>query len=110
MMKITEMTRGTIPDHSLTGSVLTIAGLSLDLDDVQSPGQRVITIWAGPDGATLDPTDRYFAVLTIPPRAYALGTVTEEIDGESVEMETQISQAIDTDTVSLDLWALEDAA
>lgn len=110
MMKITEMTRGTMPDHSLDGTVLTVAGLKLDLDEVQSQGQRVITIWAGPEGATFDPTDRYLAVLTIPPRSYVAGTVTEEIDGESVEMETQIPQPVDTNTVSLDLWSLEDAA
>lgn len=109
-MQVTEMTRGTMPDHSLAGTVLTVAGLKLDLDEVQSQGQRVITIWAGPDGAMLDPTDRYLAVLTIPPRAYVAGTVTEEIDGESVEMETQVPQPVDTNTVSLDLWALEDAA
>lgn len=109
-MQVIEMTSGKLPDHSLDGTVLTVAGLKLDLDEVQSQGQRVITIWAGPDGATLDPTDRYLAVLTIPPRAYVAGTVTEEIDGESVEMETQIPQPVDTNTVSLDLWALEDAA
>jgi hypothetical protein len=110
MMKTTEMTRGTMPAHSLDGTVLTVAGLKLDLDALQSPGQQVITIWAGPDGPTLDPTDRYLAVLTIPPRAYVAGTVTEEIDGETVEMETQIPQAVDPDAVSLDLWALEDEA
>lgn len=110
MMQTRNMTPGTMPDHKLTGTVLTVAGLKIDLDEVQSPGQRVITIWAGPDGATLDPTDRYLAVLTIPPRAYEAGTVTEEIDGETVEMETQIPQPVDTDTVSLDLWVKEDAA
>lgn len=109
-MQVTEMTRGAMPDHSLAGTVLTVVGLKIDLDEVQSQVHRVITIWAGPDGATLDPTDLYLAVLTIPPRAYVAGTVTEEIDGESVEMETQIPQPVDTNTVSLDMWALEDAA
>jgi len=106
MMNITEMNDGAKAQWSLTGTTLTVAGVEIDLDAEQEDVQRVISVYDGADGPTIGLADRYIAVITIPPRAYADELVEEEMDGELVTMTIPVAQPIDPATVTLALWAV----
>lgn len=106
MMNITEMNTGPKPAWSLDGGTLTIAGLTIDLYAEQEDVQRVISIYDGADGPSVGLAERYIAVITIPPRAYAPEVVEEDMGGEVIEMTIPVAQPCDPATVNLALWAV----
>ncbi|MDR1903757.1 MAG: hypothetical protein LBQ88_15930 [Treponema sp.] len=119
--------RESFGDYSLKDAVLTIGGITVDLEAEQED-QEVIITFSDHNGMIhrgMMPCCRYVAEVIIPPRRYELieveNTSINEDDGEEKEMDEEpgrhtenVPVSLDIDSVVLKLWpeenGLEEAA
>jgi hypothetical protein len=109
--------REAFSDYSLEGTVLTIAGIAVNLEEEQDE-QEVIIAFAACDGKVhrgMMPCCQYVAEVLIPPRKYE----TMEVDGppanamrddedEAPDTHTETMPVpFDLDSVTLKLWPIE---
>jgi hypothetical protein len=96
-------------DYFLSGSGLTIGGITIDLAAEQGDQETIITFGScnGKIHRGLMPCCVYAADVVIPPRRYEY----EEVEGEDGETETIATPApLDTESVVLRLWPVVDEA
>lgn len=100
-MNIIHMNEGRKAAVGLTGSILTLGTISIDLDAVQGDIQRVLTVYVDAAGDLAFHGEAYAAVVIIPPRRYEIAVAPEgEPAAPSVPLPCQPA------TVTLQLWAL----
>lgn len=100
-MNIIHMNEGRKAAIGLTGSILTLGTISIDLDAVQGDIQRVLTVYVDAGGGLSFHGEAYAAVVIIPPRRY---TDMEATDGEPAGPPTMLP--CQAGAVTLQLWAL----
>lgn len=113
-MKVVEKNEGTKIDYSLRGTKLNFADgeLTLDLARYQRDDEVTKDIMVDSEGYLTTGRGRYYiAQIEIPAREYdeEVETVTEEVDGETVERETvtRTPKPLDTDKVTLYLFSID---
>ncbi len=85
--------------------VLTVAGLAMNLEELEKDTQNIITISQEEKGPVLGPVGRYgfIADIEIPPRRYEYLSGTDE-NGDPVTY--QVAVPLDTERITLRLWPL----
>lgn len=113
-MKVVEKNEGTKIDYNLRGTKLNFADgeLTLDLARYQRDDEVTKDIMVDSEGYLTTGRGRYYiAQIEIPAREYdeEVETVTEEVDGETVERETvtRTPKSLDTDKVTLYLFSID---
>lgn len=113
-MKVVEKNEGTKIDYNLRGTKLNFADgeLTLDLARYQRDDEVTKDIMVDSEGYLTTGRGRYYiAQIEIPAREYdeEVETVTEEVDGETVERETvtRTPKPLDTDKVTLYLFSID---
>ena len=112
--------REAFSDYQLTGSILTVAGIAVDLEAEQGDQEKVISITkCGITGKVMRgmmACCKYLADIIIPPRKYDLVEVTDEPaappkgkpkDEEAVTHTESVPLALDLDSVVLRTWPVE---
>jgi hypothetical protein len=101
-MKIVTMGNGPWPEHSRSGSEVTVEGLIVDCQAEAGSSQVVIDVCVNAAGQVVRGVaagSAYLASLTLPPVR-----TREELIGEDVR---QIVEPLDMSRVELKLWAFE---
>jgi methyl coenzyme M reductase beta subunit len=98
-MIIREMNEGRKLDYEINGYILKIADREIDLQAEQKDVEVKIDIIN--DG-------QYLANIIIPPARYKTVEKTEIIDGETVTVEAQEREALDVNSVILQLWTIKE--
>ncbi len=113
-MKVIEKNEGTKIDYNLRGTKLNFADgeLTLDLARYQKDDEVTKDIMVDSEGYLTTGRGRYYiAQIEIPGREYdeQTETVTEEVDGETVEREvvTSTPKPLDTSKVTLYLFSID---
>lgn len=113
-MKVVEKNEGTKIDYNLRSTKLNFADgeLTLDLARYQRDDEVTKDIMVDSEGYLTTGRGRYYiAQIEIPAREYdeEVETVTEEVDGETVERETvtRTPKPLDTDKVTLYLFSID---
>jgi len=94
--------------YQLTGSILTVAGIAVDLEAEQEDQEKVIAITlCGISGKAMRgmmQCCKYLADIIIPPRKYEL---VEAEDEEAVTHTESVPLPLDVDSVILRTWPVE---
>jgi len=92
-------------DLGVGTKVLTVAGLAVNLEELEKDTQNIITISQGENGPEIGPAGRYgyIADIEIPPRRYEYQSDTDE-NGDPITK--QVAVPLDTDRITLRLWPL----
>lgn len=105
-MQVKTVGQGPHPDFSISGHLISVAGIEIDAAARQDEGQTVIDIRQS-GGTVSEGGDGYqLATIVIPPRAYELieteGTATDgEEDGGNTERR---AVPLDTRRVTVTVW------
>ena len=108
-MNLVAMNDGSTIACALIGSVLHFgdpAFLTLDLAELEADTERVVTVYADGEGALTLAGGNYVAIVVIPPRRYALTEVEEDGMDGPVTVTKPVAQPLNTDAVTVKLWAL----
>jgi|32_taG_2_1085360.scaffolds.fasta_scaffold00307_33 hypothetical protein len=104
-MQIKTIGQGPHPDFSISGSIVTVAGIEIDAEARQSEAQSVIDIRQSAGIAHEGGNGYQLATIVIPPRDYELieaeGEPTEGEEGESTERH---ALPLDTRRVAVTIW------
>lgn len=101
------MTAGNHPPVALAGTVLTVDGHAIDLAQRQQDVATIIDLSLGTDGAIVEGKGQgwYAANIVIPPATYTeVDTGTKDADGNPIIGRQK--NALNTDLVTINLWAL----
>lgn len=85
-----------VADFSVTGTVITIAGIVVDCATRQNDGTVNVEIRRSASGAGEGGNGAYLAQIAIPARRYAMA----EVDGE----EQQMAVPLDPNAIEITLW------
>jgi len=98
-MIVIGMNEGTKAEYRLQDGVLTIAGHSINLKEVQTDTEQKIDIIK--DG-------QYIANIIVPPKRYKKVQKQIEQDGETITIEDLEAEELDINTCVLQLWAIKE--
>jgi hypothetical protein len=105
-----DQSRDAFGDYSLEGSVLTVGGISVELEAEQGEQEVIITLsdHNGMLHRGMMPCCNYVAEIIIPPRRYELiETPNEDMEGAEEQAVTRteyVPVILDLDSVRLKLW------
>jgi hypothetical protein len=85
-----------VADFSIIGTIITVAGVSIDCVERQNEGTVNVEIRHNAGGAGEGGNGAYLAQIAIPARRYAMA----EVDGE----EQQIAVPLDPNAIEITLW------
>ncbi|GAC42342.1 hypothetical protein [Paenibacillus popilliae] len=109
-MIISEVSQGQKAPYSVSGTVLTVGTVAIDLQERQQSVQNVVNVCLDNQLQTMAEGlgAWYVATIVIPPRQRQL-TPTGELDEDENEIMTEIGLPLDTNRVELRLWGLPQA-
>lgn len=111
-MNIVEMNGGEKAPVDCDGCVVTIGAgpdrgsVSIDLEDHQSDVEQLVMVYVDAAGRLNLDGGAYAAVLTIPPRRYAMEEVTEEGEDGPVTFMAPVAQDCNPEAATVQLWGL----
>jgi hypothetical protein len=91
-----------VSEFSVSGAVVTVAGVSVDCTEHQDDVAVIVEIRGGAEGPAVGGSGAYLAQIHIPPRQYTEVEVPAEDDGEpSLERR---AEPLDPNAVEIVLW------
>ena len=109
-MIISEVNTGKKAKYNLSGTVLSVAGVEIDLQQRQEDMQKIVDISLGRDMqvASEGVGPWYVATIVIPPRQREL-YLTDELDEDGNKVMAERDMPLDISKVELKLWGLPES-
>lgn len=109
-MIISEVNTGKKAKYNLSGTVLSVAGVEIDLQQRQEDMQKIVDISLGRDMqvASEGVGSWYVATIVIPPRQREL-YLTDELDEDGNKVMAERDMPLDISKVELKLWGLPES-